>query len=217
MPDFAAARRLMVDHQLKPSRVLDDRVLEAMLAVPREAFLPERLRALAYVDDDLEIAPDRYLMQPMVFARLLQESRLTAGEVILDVGCGSGYSSAVLARLGATVVALEEDSALRALAADSLARLGVDNAAVVAGEHRRGDPDHGPYDAIVVNGAMEEAPDDLCAQLADGGRLAGVLVRNGVGRATVIQRDGPGFARRQIFDAAIHVLPGFAAEPSFVF
>ena len=217
MLDFAVARRLMVDRQLKPSQVLDDRVLEAILAVPREAFVPGPLAELAYVDEDLEVAPGRFLMQPMVFGRLLQECGIGGDDVILDIGCGPGYSSAVLARLGATVVGLEQDPGLRDRAAAVLDRMGVDNAVVVAGAHGGGDPGHGPYDVIFVNGAMERVPDALCAQLVDGGRLAGVVMADGVGRATIIARDGDAFARRQVFDAAAHVLPGFAAKPGFVF
>ena len=217
MYDPAAARRHMVESQLKPNQVTDPRIAAAMSEVPREAFVPERMAELAYIDEDIEIAPGRFLMEPMVFARLLQEAGVGPDDVVLDIGCGTGYSTAVLARLAATVVALEEDPDLREAATRLLALQQVDNAAVIGGNHAAGDAAHGPYGVIVIEGAVEVVPKALEAQLAEGGRLAAVVREKGVGRATVFERDRGLVGRRQVFDAAITVLPGFASERGFVF
>ena len=207
----------MVETQLRPHRVLDPRLAAAMAEIPREAFVPARLAEVAYVDDDIEVAPGRFLMEPRVFGRLLQEAAVAAGDVVLDVGCGTGYSTAVLARLAATVVALEPDAALRARATETLARLGMDNAALMDGELAAGDPAHGPYNVIFLGGAVEIVPDALRDQLADGGRLAPVVVRRGVGKATIIERHGQAFGAREVFDAATPPLPGFTRKRGFTF
>ena len=219
MLDAAAARQHLVDSQLRPSRVLDDRILDAMGTVPRELFVPARLRDVAYVDGDLEIAPGRYLMEPVVFARLLQEAGIGPDDVVLDVGCATGYSAAVLSRLAATVVALEESPEFRVAATETLSRLGVDNVALVEGWHAEGDAAHGPYDVIVLGGAAERPPHDLQLQLAAGGRprLRPPDAGGGQGHHRRARRNGEVFGAREVFDAATPVLPGFAAELGFVF
>jgi protein-L-isoaspartate(D-aspartate) O-methyltransferase len=217
MPYFDAARRHMVDSQLKPNQVLEGRVSQAMAEVPREAFLPEALADVAYVDEDLPIAPGRYLMEPMVFARLLQAAAIEPDDVVLDLGCGTGYSTAVLARLAATVVAVEPDPDLREWAIQAMARVGADNTAIVDGDLRTGAPSHGPYNAIILNGAAEKIPDELRNQLADGGRLVAVQVQNRIGKAMVIERYGDIFGTRDLFDAATPLLPGFTSQQGFVF
>lgn len=217
MNKFSAVRQSMVAGQILPNRVTDARVVAAMAEVPRELFVPEGLRGVAYVDEDIEIAPGRYLMEPRVFARLIQGAAIAAGDMVLDVGCGRGYASAVLARLAATVVALENDEGLAAMAGETLAQLEIDNAVVVTGELAAGYPEQGPYDAIFVSGAVDEVPEALTAQLAEGGRLVAVIGRGGAGRATLIARHEELLARRSLFDAALPPLPGFAIEPGFVF
>ena len=217
MPDFAAARRSMVDSQLKPNQIVDQRVAQAMAEVPRELFVPETLAAVAYVDEDLPIAPGRFLMEPIVFARLLQAAAIEPDDIVLDLGCGTGYSTAVLARLANAVVAIEPDPDLRARAETVMAKIGADNTAIVDGDLTIGSPDHGPFDVIFLNGAAEQIPDGLVDQLADGGRLVAVQVRNGVGKTTVFERQGELVGARELFDAAIPVLPGFASRPGFVF
>ena len=169
MSDFAAARESMILSQLQPDRVSDGRIREAMGDVPREQFVPEQLKAVAYVDEDLEIASGRYLMEPRVFARLLQAADIDASDMVLDVGSGSGYSAAVIARLSGTVVALESDQKLRDWASGNLERLSVDNVAVVAGNLTQGYATEAPYDVIVINGAVAEVPATLVDQLAEGG------------------------------------------------
>jgi protein-L-isoaspartate(D-aspartate) O-methyltransferase len=216
--DYAVARRNMVDNQIRTNHVTDPRVIAALSEIPREAFVPERLQGVAYVDGDIALGNGRSLMQPAVFARLLQAAEIKPSEVVLDIGCGSGYSSAVLARLASTVVALESDGELATQANTLLAGLSVDNVAIVMGPLANGDPAHGPYDVILLEGAVPRIADALTDQLADGGRLLAVVGgRPGIGRATVVCRVGDAVSSRQVFDATIAMLPSFESEPRFVF
>ncbi|HIJ38423.1 MAG TPA: protein-L-isoaspartate O-methyltransferase [Rhodospirillaceae bacterium] len=214
--NYAAARRNMVHGQILTNRVTLPRVIQALEDVPRELFLPKQLRSQAYIDDDVDIGGGRYLMEPMFFARLLQAADIQASEVVLDVGCGSGYSAAVLARLASTVVALECDDELASRANSLLAELGVDTVALVKGPLAKGDAAHGPYDVILLEGAVEEVPTQLTDQLAEGGRLLAVVSEeNGLGRATLFLRVGDQLAHRVLFDATIAPLPGFQRVPHF--
>ncbi|MDJ0945210.1 MAG: protein-L-isoaspartate O-methyltransferase [Kiloniellales bacterium] len=218
MFDFATARSNMVDSQLRTNKVTDARVLEAFAAVPRERFLPEARARVAYVDEDLEVAPGRYLMEPLVLARLLQAAQIEASDVVLDVGCTTGYSSAVLARLAGTVVALESDAALRDQANQTLQDLGIDNAVVVAGELTEGYRKQAPYNVILLGGAVTEVPEAVLSQVAEGGRLVTVMAPQAhTGQAVLIRRSGGQSSRRVLFDAAVRLLPGFARAPGFVF
>jgi len=217
MSDFDAARRSMVDSQLKPNQVVDSRVADVMAQVPRELFVPDGLAEVAYVDEDLPIAPGRFLMEPVVFARLLQAAAIEPDDVVLDLGCGTGYSTAVLARLAATVVAMEPEAALRAQAEQTMTKMGADNAVVVDGDLTAGTPLQGPFDVIFLNGAVEIIPDGLLDQLAEGGRLVAVKNSDGIGKTIVSERQGVLFSTRELFDAAIPLLPGFAKSPGFVF
>lgn len=217
MNDSAAARRHMIESQIMPSGVTDRGLLAALEAVPREIFVPKSLRGVAYVDEDLEVAPGRYLMEPRVFARLLLAAGIGEDDVVLDVGCGRGYHTAVLARLAGTVVALESDEELAAQASETLTELGVDNAAVVSGPLAEGYPSQAPYDVIFLSGAVEEVPEALGEQLDPSGRLLAVIGTGGAGQATLMLRHGETLARRSLFDAAIPLLPGFEVEPGFVF
>ena len=213
--DFDLARRNMVENQIRIGKVTDARLIRAMRTVPREAFVPAALQGVAYIDDDMPLGGGRMLLAPAVLAGLMQLLEIREGDTVLDVGCGSGYSSAVLAKMALSVVALEPDPVLAKRASEILASLAVDNAAVMEGELSRGLPRQGPYDVILVGGRIPRIPDGLKAQLNDGGRLAALIDDRGIGRAMLVERRGEAFAARVAFDAAGGFLPGFAAAAGF--
>ncbi len=218
MADYAVARLNMIEGQIRPNKVTDGRVLAAMAEVPRERFVPKKLQGAAYVDEDLAVAPRRYLMEPAVFARLLQAAAIAPTDLVLDIGCATGYSTAVLARLAATVVAVESDRGLAKTAVALLAELDADNAVVVEGELKAGYAKQAPYDAIVLGGAVEQVPPAITDQLAEGGRLAAVVADgSSVGVGVLMLRARGALLRRVLFDAAVPPLPGFKAERGFVF
>ncbi len=218
MPDYAAARLNMVESQVRPNKVTDHRLLEALLDVPRELFVPERLRGVAYVDEDVPLGGGRYLMEPMVFARLIQTADIRPTDTVLEVGGGAGYGAAVLARLAARVVALESDAEFARAAESILRRLAVTNVKVAIGPLVDGYAIDAPYDVIVFGGAVERVPAGITEQLAEGGRLVAVVAPPGEpGRATVVMRVGGALSRRIVFDAATPVLPGLQLEPGFAF
>ncbi len=214
---FTAARRHMVDSQLRPNKVNDPRIVDAMLAVPREAFVPPAYRGVAYMDDDVPLAPGRSLLEPLVLARLLQFAEPGPDDIALDVGGGTGYSAAILSRLVARVVAVESDAALTAETPKVLAALGAGNVTLVTGALEQGAAGKGPYSLILLNGAVDFIPDELQRQLADGGRLLAVLANDGVGEAVMVRRTGDLFPRRPLFNANSGRLPGFRREAGFVF
>jgi protein-L-isoaspartate(D-aspartate) O-methyltransferase len=220
--DFVQLRRNMVEGQLRPNRVTDERILEAMGTIPRELFVPKARRALACADEAVEIAPGRYLMEPMLAARLIEAAAVRPTDAVLLVGAANGYMAAVLARLASAVVALESDPTLAKEAGRLLGQVGADTVAVVEGPLGPGFPRQAPYDAIVFDGAVEEIPDAIVSQLGDGGRLAAIVAHAGpaslrAGRAVVVTRVGDAFARCEVFDGGTPVLPGFARKPAFVF
>ncbi len=218
MVDFAAARSNMVESQIRTNKVTDPHLLDAFETTPRERFVPEPLRGIAYVDEDVALGGERFVMEPMVLARLLQAARPGPGDVALDLGCGSGYATAILSRLVATVVALEVDAALAAAANQTLDELEIDNAVVVEGQLAEGYPKQAPYNVILLNGAVSEVPLAIADQLAEGGRLVTVVsVGAGLGRATLMRRDSGVISSRILCDASVPVLPGFEAAPGFVF
>lgn len=223
MGNFAVQRYNMVENQVRPSDVVDRRIIRAMLDIPREMFVPEKARPLAYIDLDLRITfrgnpdRDRYLLAPSVHAKLIQGLELDEHAIVLDVGCGTGYGSAIMARLAQTVVALESDPELAEVATKTLSALSVDNVVVVVGSLPEGWPSEGPYDAILLNGAVPEVPSTLLNQLKEGGRLAAIVADGLTSKATIWQRSGPNFSPRVLFDAAARPLPGFEKQPQFVF
>ena len=217
MPDSATARLNMVNNQLLTNKLTDDRITQALLSVPREDFVPKALRGVAYLDEDIPLGEGRYLMEPMAFARILQAAEVQATDVILDVACATGYSTAVLAQLAATVVGLEIDEGAVAAAEAQLASLQIDNAAVVVGTLADGCGEQGPYDVIFVNGAVAEVPAAYAGQLAEGGRMV-VVERRGQSSRAVLYANRDGLvSRRELFDAMIPVLPGFHMAEAFQF
>jgi protein-L-isoaspartate(D-aspartate) O-methyltransferase len=215
--DFSELRTKMVDGQVRTTDVTDPAIIEAMLTIPREAFVDERMRPLAYIDEDLEVASGRYLMEPSPFAKLVQLAEIRPGETVLDVGCGTGYSAAVLSRLAGRVIALESDSALAERARAALANQAIDNVTVVTGPLAAGHADAAPYDVIIVEGAVDVLPDALLAQLREGGRLVAVEGRGNAGVARIYLRSDGIVTGRRAFNAAVKPLPGFERIPAFVF
>ena len=226
MIDYGSARRTMVDTQLRTHQVTDRRILAAFSSIPRETFVPQAMRPLAYMEGQIEVqsstdgAPARYLLAPATLARRVQLGEIGASERVLDVGCATGYSAAILSRLAGEAIALEADAALASAARSNLAALGIENAAVVEGSLAEGAPRHGPYDVILLNGSVPEPPEALFSRLKEGGRLVGVTARPRPGqvvqgkafRFVMVGAEASGLPH---FDANAKPLPGFAPAPYF--
>ncbi len=216
--DYAAARRNMVESQLRTNKVSDHRVLEGFSNVPREVFVADVARGVAYLDEDIALGGGRFLTEPMVLARMVQAAAIGAGDLVLEIGSATGYGTAILARLAATVVALESDSQLSARAAAALSELSIDNVVAVEGPLPQGHREQAPYNVILINGAVAEVPQGLRDQLADRGRLVAVVRdRPGLGRAVLVRRLGAVDSSRVLFDAGTPLLPGFERAPRFAF
>jgi protein-L-isoaspartate(D-aspartate) O-methyltransferase len=220
---FAAARQNMIEGQLRPNMVRDERVLTVLEDLPREMFVPERLSGIAYMDESLPVGVGRFLLPPMVLARMLQEAKIGAQDKVLDVGPATGYSTAALGRLAAQVVAIEPDAELQRRAAATLAALEITNAEIKLSPMQQGWKANAPYDVIFVNGAVDVIPDSLLSQLKDGGRLVAVVRRYGAahaahtGEARISVRSGERVTHHTLFDANVALLPGFAADSKFSF
>jgi protein-L-isoaspartate(D-aspartate) O-methyltransferase len=218
MMDFERARRTMVDTQIRVNDVTDARIIDALMAVPRENFVPEARRALAYLDDDVPVSEGgapRYLVEPMILAKLLQVAAIEPTANVLDVGPATGYSTAVIAQLAGRVTALEEEPALAAATRAALA--GAAHVTVVEGPLAAGAPAGAPSVAIILQGSVETVPEALLSQLAEAGRLVAVAGRGRAAKCLVHTRLDGEVSVRPAFDAAIPPLPGFAAAPGFVF
>ncbi len=213
--DFNVAREKMVASQVKTAEVTDPLIVDVMGEVPREKFVPANKQAFAYLDEDLAIGSGRYIMEPMVVARLMQLAELERTDSVLVVGAATGYVAALASRMAESVVALECDPELADQAAKTFAELKFDNVKVVVGKLETGWT--GPFDAIIVDGAVENLPREFRDQLKDGGRLVCVVREGPVGRATQTTRAGESFCTRQEFDAMTPCLPGFEAKQKFVF
>lgn len=213
MPDYLTLRRAMVESQVRTNDVTDTRVQDAMAEVARERFVPRAKRALAYADAVVEVAPGRFLLDPRTFSKLAQLAEIEPADRILDVACASGYSTAVLAKLGGRVTALEEDAELVRIASDALGG----TAEVVQGRLADGYPPAAPYDVIFVNGAVEQVPQTLTSQLAEGGRLVAVVQDGPQGRAQLMLREQGKIGAWTDFDATVPLLPGFRKARGFVF
>ncbi len=212
MTDFAARRAMMVDAQVRPSDVTKFPIIAAMLAVPREEFVPAAMRDTAYVGDNVDLGAGRVVLDARVFAKLLDALDITPDETVLDIGCGLGYSSAVIARMAKTVVAVEEDAAM---AEQAMANLSGTNVNVVTGPLAAGCAAHGPYDAALIQGGVEMVSPDILAQIKDGGRIAAVFMSGPLGIAKIGYKSGAEVTWRFAFNATLPVLAGFVAAREF--
>lgn len=217
MPDTAAQRLNMVESQVRANDVTDVRVHAALREVPRERFVPAVKRSIAYADAAIELVPGRYLLEPRTFAKLLQLAEIRPIDSVLDIGCATGYSTAVLAKLAARVTGLEQDADLVRIASDMIPAVGAANVRVVQGGLAQGHRADAPYDVIVINGAVEQVPGMLLGQLAEGGRLVAVLQDGAQGRAVLFLRQDGHVGHRAAFDAAAPLLAGFRQPAGFVF
>lgn len=212
------ARFNMVENQLRPNKVTDERVIDAFTRIRRELFVPASLRGVAYLDEDLRVGHGRFLREPMVAARLLQALMVQPKDAALVVGAGVGYEAALLSLLARSVVALEENPELARIGRSALVDHRIGSVLYVEAPLGLGHRQRGPYDLILFGGAVAAIPPEISGQLAEGGRMAVVLRQHGcVGRATLITRTGGVLAQRVIFDAATPLLPGFEEKPAFVF
>ena len=222
MADFKLQRTNMVESQVRPSDITDRRIIRAMLALPREAFCPAGVRSTAYRDDTMPINDSkgpraRYACAPRVLSKLIQALDLGEADAVMEIGTGSGYGAAVLAALAAKVIAVEPDGELAATARANLADLGITNVSLIEGDSVAGHAAGAPYDAILINGAVELVPRRILDQLKDGGRLASVVTGNGVGKLTLWRRIGGKFDSRVLYDADAPKLAGFEKPREFVF
>lgn len=216
--DYAEARKHMVNSQVRTSDVTDLRIQVALETIPREKFLPAELKAQAYVEREIPYAPGRQLLTARDFSKLIAAADIGPEDLVLDVACGSGYSTAVLANLAEMVVAVEASEALAAAAQENLSELGVNNAAVVVADPAKAAADQGPFDVIFIGGVIVREPEALLPQLKEGGRLAAIRRTNGVSRGVIYSRAGDAFAARAVFDAsASAVLPEFQVPKTFSF
>ena len=224
MQDSALMRQNMVESQIRPNDVTDLRILTAMLRTPRETCVPASMRALAYMDQDIAltmsdepVSEARYLMAPMPFARLIQLADIMSTDLVLDIGCVTGYSTAIIAQLAESVVGLDENADLVDAASKNLQELGIDNAAIVKGDLRAGYPAEGPYNVIVMEGSVVQVPDVLFDQLKEGGRLVAISSSEHLGQAVLYRKNDGKISQWPAFDAHVAPLRAFAGKPQFVF
>lgn len=215
--DYAQAREIMVESQIRTADVTEPEVLAAFRRTPRERFVPQSKMALAHGDAVVNYDDGRMLLRPRDFAKLIQAADIQPNEVVLDIACARGYSTAILAQIAETVVGLDTDEASVERATGLLTDIGILNAAIVQGDLKRGAAEHGPFDVIIVQGAVHSVPDAWLSQLANGGRLAVIIKDGPVGHATIYTKSGDVFGDQIKFDAHAPLLPGFEPEAAFVF
>ena len=217
MTDYAAARVAMVDNQVRPADVTSYPIIDAMLSVPREAYAPAPLREVAYAGEHLALGGGRVTLDPRTFAKMLEASDVGPDDLVLDIGCGLGYSTAVLARLAAAVIAVESDEDMARAAAAALTAHEVDNAEVIQGKLAAGAKDHAPYNVIFVEGGVEEIPQALADQLRDGGRIVAIRMAGAFGRCEVHTKSAGKLTAWRAFDVGAPVLEGFEKAAAFEF
>jgi len=215
MDDLSEARINMVENQIRPSDVTDLRIQKAMMTIPRELFLPKTVKLLAYSEERLEVIPGRRVMEPRTLAKMIQAADIKSTDLVLLVGCATGYAAALVSQLAAAVVALDSDQSLAESAAANFTHLGIDTVAVVTGPLAEGHGAQAPYDVILIDGAVEEVPAALTDQLAAGGRLIAPQGAGSTGAVRLYERTGDSVSSRYLFDAAAPVLPGFQKPREF--
>lgn len=215
MPDFATRRTMMVDTQVRPSDVTKFPIIDAMLTIQREEFVPASKREAAYVGENLDVGDGRILLEPRTLAKMLDALDISGDELVLDVGSAMGYSAAVIARMAQAVVALEEDDALAGEAQEALSAAGADNVILHVGPLAEGASQHGPYDVIVVQGGVAELPPALDQQLKEGGRVACLFVQGALGDVRIGRKQDGVISWRSSFNAGAPILPGFESEAAF--
>lgn len=215
MTDLTEARINMVENQIRPSDVTDLRIQKAMLTIPRELFLPKTVKLLAYSEERLEIAPGRRVTEPRTLAKMIQAADIKPTDLVLLVGSATGYAAAIVSRLAAAVVALEEDRSLAETAAANFTHLGIDTVAVVTGVLAEGHASQAPYDVILFDGGVEVVPEALKNQLGEGGRLVAPVLEGAVGAVRLYERVGDSVSSRYLFDGFATLLPGFRKPREF--
>ncbi len=217
MTDFSAARDAMIESQIRTSDVTDLAVLAAFRSIARETFVPTARKALAYADCHVETDAGRTMLSPRDLAKMVQAVEIEPNDVVLDLACGRGYSSAILAQLADTVVGLETDEAAVERATELLVESDVSNAAIVQGDLKSGAAEHGPFNVIFVGGAVPAVHQPWFSQLANGGRIVCIIQNGPVGRVTVFTKSGDAIGQKVIFDSSAPYLPGFEPAAEFVF
>ncbi|PWE32076.1 protein-L-isoaspartate O-methyltransferase [Maritimibacter sp. 55A14] len=215
MTDYAARRTAMVDGHIRPSDVTKFPIIDALLDVPRERFVPAGQRDVAYMGDHVDLGGGRVVLDARILAKMLDTLNIQANELVLDIGAALGYSAAVIGRLAEAVVALEEDATMATEAEGALSDEGADNVAVIVGPLAEGAAKHGPYDVILLEGAVEQVPDSILDQLKEGGRIGAIFMEGALGRARFGIKSGGRVSWRFAFNATAPLLPGFAAERAF--
>ncbi|QJF50615.1 protein-L-isoaspartate O-methyltransferase family protein [Roseobacter ponti] len=215
MTDFAARRTMMVDTQVRPSDVTKFPIIDAMLTVRREDFVPSGKREAAYMGENLPLDKNRVILEPRTLAKMLDSLDIANGELVLDIGAGLGYSSAVIARMAEAVVAVEEDEDFARDAQDALTEAGADNVILHAGPLQEGAAQHGPYDVVLIQGGISDLPAAIAEQVKDGGRIAALFMENALGEVRIGRKQNGQISWRMAFNASAPVLPGFARAPAF--
>lgn len=217
MTDFDASRTMMVDTQIRPSDVTKFPIIDSMLTVEREAFVPASKKDVAYADGSIDLGDGRYLLEPRSLAKMLDALDIQKEELVLDIGCGMGYSSAVMSRIGEAVVAVEQSDALAREAQAVLSQQSADNVAVIVGDLAEGVAQHGPYDVIAIQGGVAQIPQAVQDQLKEGGRIAAIFMDGALGECRIGYKSQGKLTWRMSFNATAPILDGFGAETAFQF
>ena len=215
MTDYKTRRKIMVDTQIRPSDVTKFPIIDAFLSVPREKFVPDGKREAAYIGENFQIGPSRIILEPRTLAKLLDALDIHNDELVLDVGSGLGYSSAVISLIAKVVIAVEDDSSLASEAAEILSEIGMDNVVVQVAKLEDGAHEHGPYDVIILQGGVEEIPTSILKQLKNGGRIGAIFIEKGLGTAKIGFKLNNTITWRYSFNAAAPILQGFFKQKDF--